>query len=260
MRHNHFFHINSKYLNRSVKCRYLSTKLPFFVNPVTIVFNDGQDLPLFNLGALLQNLEVRYPGHPIQLIGIDAGDRINEYGTIIRADYKNRGHKAPRHREFLLNEFLPYVKKNYQMSSEPSMNAYVGFSLGGLSAFDFTVQHPEIFQVSGVFSGSFWWRHEPFTETNPDAHRIMHEFVEDHSLDTTQRFWFQAGTADEISDRNHNGVIDSIDDTLHLMEILEKKGIRSKKSLHYFEVKHGTHDPYTWRKALPSFIEWYISA
>jgi len=40
-----------------------------------------------------------------------------------------------------------------------------------------------------------------------------------------------AGTADEEADRNNNGIIDAIDDTLQLLQILKKKARKKKKTL-----------------------------
>ena len=122
-----------------------------------------------------------------------------------------------------------------------------------------TVRHPELFRFAGIFSGSFWWRHQPFSAGAPDDHRIMHDSLEEIPVDASQFFWFEAGTRDEMSDRNGNGIIDAIDDTLSLISILERKGVSRSENIEYLEVIGGTHDPFTWGTVLPHFFNWIAS-
>ncbi|MFN8344843.1 MAG: alpha/beta hydrolase-fold protein [Spirosomataceae bacterium] len=70
------------------------------------------------------------------------------------------------------------------------------------------------------------------------------------------KFWLQTGTEDEKDDRNHNGVIDSIEDTLDLIAELEKKGFRWGSDVRYVEVKGGHHDQETWSAIMPDFLTW----
>jgi hypothetical protein len=61
---------------------------------------------------------------------------------------------------------------------------------------------------------------------------------------------------DEIRDRNKNGIIDSIDDTLDLMKELEAKGYSPENDIRYLELKDGKHDVPTWARAMPEFLKW----
>jgi hypothetical protein len=60
---------------------------------------------------------------------------------------------------------------------------------------------------------------------------------------------------DEKSDRNNNGIIDSIDDALDLMMELKRKGYPAE-SIKYLELPDGKHDVPTWANALPVFLQW----
>ena len=60
---------------------------------------------------------------------------------------------------------------------------------------------------------------------------------------------------DEKADRNNNGVIDAIDDTLDLIKELKKKGY-PESSIRYLELKDGRHDVPTWARAFPDFLQW----
>ena len=64
------------------------------------------------------------------------------------------------------------------------------------------------------------------------------------------------GTQDETADRNNNGVIDSIDDTLGLIDELVKKGYRRDSAIRFLELKDGKHDVPTWAIAFPYFLKW----
>lgn len=224
-----------------------------------LLLNDGQDLPRLHLTALLDSLYEQQAIRHVVLVAIHANaDRIQEYGTAAQADYMKRGSKAGLYTDFVLTELIPYISKHYRVTRNPAETAFAGFSLGGLSAFDIVFHHPERFSKAGVFSGSFWWRSKAFNSAYDDeTDRIMHALVRQGRYNPNQRFWFQTGTLDETSDRNNNGVIDSIDDTLDLIKELEKKGYsRDNQAIRYVEVDGGHHEPETWSRVIPDFLIW----
>ena len=116
----------------------------------------------------------------------------------------------------------PGVAGEYPATPRTKLNialgVFLGFSLGGLMAFDVAMDHPEEFKAVGVFSGSFWWRSKSLDAGYIEhQHRIMHNKVRTKKAVAQQKFFFQAGKLDEVSDRNNNGIIDSIDDTIDLI-------------------------------------------
>lgn len=221
------------------------------------LFNDGQDLPRMRFERILETRAAHQACPSIIAVGIHCSDkRIREYGTMREADYKGRGDLAPQYGRFLLEEFMPRLRRQFQVSNEAKDTAFAGFSLGGLSALDLVWEHPEVFGITGVFSGSLWWRSSPVHPEEPDAHRIMHDIIAQRSVvDKNQRFWFQCGTLDEKEDRNNNGVIDSIDDTLDLIQTLKSRGI-PETNIRYLEIENGLHEPKTWGEAMPDFLGW----
>lgn len=247
-------------LNRAVRLTLIlpphyaesSTPLP------VLYLNDGQDIPRLDLTHTLDSLYARQAIRPFVLVGMHANaDRIQEYGTAARADYLNRGSKAHQYTDFVLTELLPYIQKRYHVSSDPTQTAIAGFSLGGLSAFDIGFHHPDRFSRVGVFSGSFWWRKKAFSSAyDDDTDRIMHNLVRESPTKPAVTFWLQTGTNDETSDRNNNGVIDSIDDTLDIIKELEKKGFNQPAAIRYVEVPGGEHNQHTWGAIMPDFLTW----
>ncbi len=228
-----------------------------FVQPMPVLWlNDGQDMEALQLSSTLENLMISRKIKPVFTVAIEAGDRIQEYGTIDVPDYKNRGAKARAYADFLTTELIPHIRRNYPVSAAAADNVFAGFSLGGVSAFDFVWNYPQYFQKAGVFSGAFWWRKKALNQGYTDNDRIVHQRIRMGRFKPGLKFWLQTGTLDETADRNKNGVIDSIDDTLDLITELIIKGYKLSEDITYVEVEGGKHNPGCWAKILPEFLQW----
>jgi enterochelin esterase-like enzyme len=220
-------------------------------------FHDGQDLRVMPVEAIMHKLIAEEKSPPFLIVGIHANEkRMREYGTISTTDFAGRGDLALNHAHFVVKQLLPYLEKKYQLSPDPAHRSIAGFSLGGLSAFDLAWHYPHLFGTTGVFSGALWWRSKDYDPKDPDANRILHTQVAQDQKLPKLKYWFQAGTLDEKEDRNKNGIIDAIDDTLDLIKALELRGYHPQKDLHYHEVVGGKHHPKTWAKVLPDFLRW----
>ncbi len=248
--------IESFFLKRKVK-------VDFYLPPQQegeislLLINDGQDMKELGLSEMLTRLGDDKEIMPLFCVGIHCGeDRKNEYGVAGVPDYKGRGAKAGLYTRFVFDELLPYIRKH---SGIPSFKdkSFAGFSLGGLSALDIAWKHPKEFHRIGVFSGSLWWRSRGLDDGYVEERdRIMHNQIKAGQYAPWLKFFFETGTLDETDDRNNNGIIDSIDDTLALMEELEKKGYREDADIKYLELADGKHDVATWAKAMPCFLKW----
>jgi len=225
-------------------------------NYPVLFFNDGQDMEAVQLINTLNHLYKSDEIEELIIVAIHAADRLQEYGVERQPDYAGRGSKAWAYSRFLLGELRPYVLKHYRCDNRKKNQGMAGFSLGGLSAMDIAWNHADVFGLVGVFSGAFWWRYKAFTPEDPDGHRLMHEIVNQGQKQEGMRFWFQTGTKDEDSDRNNNGIIDSIDDTLDLIQELANLGYDREKDIHYYEIINGYHNQQTWGRAMPEFLKW----
>lgn len=222
-----------------------------------LLINDGQDLVTMQFEQILNRLYEQDQITPLFCVGMHcSADRKNEYGTARILDYKGRGARAELYTRFVLNELIPFIRHTYQVYSFRE-KSYAGFSLGALSAMDIVWNHPSQFTKAGMFSGSFWWRDKAQEEEDFDEelHRIMHRQVREGRHYPWLKFFFEVGTQDETADRNNNGIIDAIDDTVSLMDELRKKGY-PEESLHYLELQDGRHDVPTWARAFPDFLRW----
>ena len=200
------------------------------------MINDGQDLVTMNFTAMFDALNWSGQLQPLLCVGIHAGeDRKMEYGTAKILDFKKRGAKAAAYNRFLLEELLPLIHESYFIDAFQS-KSIAGFSLGGLTAIDTVWNHPEVFVKAGIFSGSLWWRSKDFSAGyDEDKDRIMHRQMRNGKFTAGLQFYFTTGSLDETADRNNNGIIDSIDDTLALIDELKSERLyRRRYSIHKF--------------------------
>ncbi|HVU55339.1 MAG TPA: alpha/beta hydrolase-fold protein [Puia sp.] len=251
--------IESSFLGREVWIdMYAPAGIRRLASSDLLLINDGQDLPTMRFNTLLEELYAHDRLRPMVIAGIHAGvDRKNEYGTAGIPDHMGRGIKAAAYTRFVLEELAPALCDWYQGHSFTT-RSIAGFSLGALSALDILWHHPDQFSRAGLFSGSFWWRTKDKTDPIYDEHihRIMHQQIAAGRYFPGLRFFFECGTEDEQEDRNHNGIIDSIDDTQDLIKLLVAKGYDREKDICYIEVPGGRHDVATWAKVMPEFLLW----
>lgn len=249
--------IPSQYLKRYVIVDlYLPLNIPVPADLSLLLINDGQDLEEMHFGKMVNELMASGQVRPIVCAGIYAGkDRKHEYGTAGITDFAGRGSKAADYSHFILEELLPFIHTHYAIEGFRK-KAFCGFSLGGLSAIDMVWNNPEIFSATGVFSGSLWWRSKSIEDDyNDDTDRIMHQLIRQGEFKPGLTFYFTTGSLDESADRNNNGIIDSIDDTLDLISELETHGYK-KEEIRYLNFEDGRHDVETWGRSMPGFLLW----
>jgi len=249
--------INSALLKREVTCDILMPDEMDATQPLNLLLlNDGQEAEGMAIKETLQKLYNNHSIKPLIIVGIHAGDgRLHEYGVAGKPDFKNRGSKAGAYTQFIITELLPAIKKLIPAPKFETI-AIAGFSLGGLSALDIAWNNPQLFNKVGVFSGSLWWRSKEIGKGYTDADRIAHAMLRETAGKPKLKFWLQTGTNDETADRNQNGIIDSIDDTIDLIKELETKGYTRPLDISYVEIVGGSHNTDTWAKAMPKFLVW----
>lgn len=248
----------SHYLKREVKVDcYLPVNVAAPEDMSLLLINDGQDLVTMEFENILGKLYEQHAITTLLCVGMHCSeDRKNEYGTAKILDYKGRGAKAGLYTQFVMEELLPFIREKYMVASFKE-KSFAGFSLGALSALDIVWNNPADFSKAGAFSGSFWWRDKDQEDEDFDEqkHRIMHRQIKEGAHYAWLKFFFEVGTQDETADRNSNGIIDAIDDTLSLIDELKRKGYKDK-DLEYLELKDGKHNVPTWARAFPDFLKW----
>jgi enterochelin esterase family protein len=250
--------IKSEVLGREVVCTLL---IPEGFEELTkinlLLLNDGQEIENLRLKTALESLYACQQITPTLVAAIHAGEeRLQEYGVAGIPDFKGRGSKAAAYNSFIIQKLLPELQKIIGMKTIET-RAFAGFSLGGLSALDIVLNNAHLFDKAGAFSGSFWWRSKDLNDGYDEKQdRIMHKNIRQKEYQSGLKFWFQTGTKDETADRNQNGIIDSVDDTVDLIKTLEDKGYKRWTDIQYIEVINGEHSAKTWAKVMPKFLRW----
>ncbi len=249
------FSIYSGFLKRVVQVQLLAYEDGRKNEPKgLLLLNDGQDLEKLELEQTLHQISTSGKTIPFIIVAISAGERKSEYGVSGTPDYLGRGAKAHLYQDFIIHEMMPWIQAKTGHFFSPELTAFAGCSLGGLSALDVAISNPGYFGMAGVFSGSIWWRSKAYEEGYTDNDRIILNKLKEVHLSDYFRCWLMAGTNDEKNDRNRSGIIDAVEDTLDLYELLNNKMRSPSNNLTLRIINGGYHHPSTWANQFPDFL------
>jgi enterochelin esterase-like enzyme len=247
--------LQSELLKRSVRIDFYHSEQKVESGDFTLMLvNDGQDLAKMNFQNILATHNTQ---SNLLVAGIHgSAERNHEYGMSAGPNIEGMGSRAGLYESFVVDELLPFIRSRFHYLHFSNV-AFAGFSLGGLSAFDIAWNNPLVFSKAVVFSGSFWWRSvdKQHKSYDPWLHRMMHRQVAESDRRVGMKFFFSCGDHDEGEDRNRNGVIDSIDDTIDLMRLLIRKDYLEGRDFFYVQVKNGKHDLTSWAKAWEEYFD-----
>ncbi|MBC7687934.1 MAG: esterase family protein, partial [Aquabacterium sp.] len=219
--------IYSRHLQQHVKLTIITTPLPDDKSDMNLLLlNDGQDAKNFGVKEILDSLYKKKLIEPLIVVAIHADDRLQEYGVNGVPDYKNNGSRADKYASFIDNELYDFVKKKAGVRKFKTVSI-AGCSQGGLSALDIAWDNADKIDKVGVFSGSFWWRDKDASDGDyaDDKDRIMQNKIRSSRKRRKLKYRFYAGNAEEKGDRDKEGIIDVVDDTKDLVEIIKKKNV-----------------------------------
>jgi enterochelin esterase-like enzyme len=214
-----------------------------------IVGADGPDPMLF---AALDNLiaEHKVPVMIAISIGNGSGDaqgseRGLEYDTM-----------SGRYAEFVENEVLPLVEKQYnvKLSRDPSARATTGCSSGASAAMIMAWYHPDLYHRVLSFSGTFVNQQWPQDAQNPHGAWGLHETQVPNSPKKPLRIWMEVGDRDLY---NPNIMRDEMHDWVvaneHMAKALASKGYPYQ----FLFVKNAGHcDRAMKQQTLPEALEY----
>jgi enterochelin esterase-like enzyme len=143
----------------------------------------------------------------------------------------------PSFNEFLAKELIPWIRQNYNVTSDPRQTIVGGASLAGLAAVFAGLQHPEIFGNVLSQSGSFWWK----PKDDAESEWLAKQFVKSPKLPI--RFYLDVGLLEvgPIPDDGPSMVVVN----RHMRDVLQAKGY----SVYYKEF-YGGHEFFNWRGTL----------
>lgn len=250
--------VYSRHLQHKVKLTVINTPVPDNKEDLNLlIMNDGQDFEQLRVKEIVDSLWKEKAIQPLLIVGVHAGERNREYGVADKPDFEKKGDRAGYYDAFVDDELYFFIKKKVSIRKFNSV-AIAGTSLGGLSAFDIAWNHPNKIDKVGVFSGSFWWRDKDVTDStyNDAENRIMYAKIKSSRKKPKLQYWFYAGNKEENSDRDKDGIIDVVDDTKDLIELLQEKKIANTTDINFIENPNGLHNQQSWSNALPSFLTW----
>ena len=248
----------SRHLQRQVKLTIINTPMPDDKTELNLlILNDGQDMVQFKVKEIIDSLYKKNLIKPLLIVGVHAGDRMQEYGVAEYPDFLKRGDKADSYDAFINNELYPFAKKNATLRKFKTV-AIAGCSQGGLSAFDIAWNRADKIDKVGVFSGSFWWRDrdDKAADYSNEKNRIILTKLKASRKKPALKYWFYAGNKEETGDRDKDSIIDVVDDTKDLIDLIKNKNVCLPEDIRFVEDATGKHDYAAWSKQLPAFLIW----
>jgi enterochelin esterase-like enzyme len=193
-----------------------------------LYLNDGQNRETVGLQATLQRLiddgAIRAP----IVVAIDMPrDRMAAYGLsdrkagtslVAQTKYGPVGTHAHAYSEWVAHTLVPAIDARYRTRPTPDARAILGWSLGGLNAFNLGWQYPEVFGRAGAFSPSFWLSAERGDADAVQRTRLAQRMIDRSEPRNGARWFFAVGSDEETDDRDGDGINDAIDDTRDLID------------------------------------------
>jgi S-formylglutathione hydrolase FrmB len=242
----------------------------------TLYLNDGQDAAEVGLVPTLEKLYADHAMEKVIVVAIDMlPDRMGTYGLSDRARQRSVvgdsrfgpvGSRAHDYSEWVAGELVPYIDAHYRTRRASEARGVLGWSLGGLNAFNLGWEYPDVFGQVGAFSPSFWLSSDRADAASVQRTRLAQGRVEAGPKRVGSRFWFAVGTAEETDDRDGDGVIDAIDDTRDLVRGLARLGYSANQEqasspprdeeISFHLLSGGQHNQASWARMLPLFLRW----
>lgn len=247
--------------------------------------NDGQDREAVRLQATLQDLIASGTIRAPIVVAIDMPrDRMGAYGLsdrkrgeslVARTRYGAVGAQAHAYSEWVAHTLVPAIDARYRTRTTPDARAILGWSLGGLNAFNLGWQYPEVFARIGAFSPSFWPAWDTSDNGAMQRTRMAQRVVDSGAPRVGARWFFAVGDREEDDDRDGDGINDAVDDTRDLIEGWQPDdgGMKGLRQLGYstnddhaahptradaalYVLPGGRHEQAAWARMLPVFLQW----
>ncbi|WP_215223655.1 alpha/beta hydrolase [Echinicola shivajiensis] len=172
-----------------------------------------------------------------------------------RRGYFNQIDGDWNYEDFIFEELIPYVEKEYRIKKEKRYRAVAGLSMGGGGSFMYALHHPDFFAAAAPLSAYVG----PLS-LNQMISRM--ENYEDYT-DTQLKNYFEQHNALSLIENMDTKTLQSIkwyidcgdDDFLYEGNSLVHIAMRKKEIPHEFRIRNGGHTWTYWRESLPSVLE-----
>lgn len=181
--------------------------------------------------------------------------------------YINSFDGSVKYEDFFINEFIPYIEKNYRVRTEKRYRAIAGLSMGGFGSLIYTLKHPDLFTGCAAFSAAVYTEEEIISQPDDRWERIESKLygpglkgkdrITPHLMENNPLFIVKNIDINKL--RGVRLYIDCGDDdflykgnaALHVL-------LRDQKIAHEFRVRDGGHQWSYWRSGLLDGLK-YIS-
>ncbi|WP_430390516.1 alpha/beta hydrolase [Dyella sp. 20L07] len=249
--------------------------------------NDGQDMVAVGLQDTLTSLYDQHAIEPIIVVAVDMlADRASGYGLSDRKMKRSVvgdsrigpiGHRAYEYSDWVAMQLVPYIDAHYRTQALARRRTILGWSLGGLNAFNLGWQYPDVFGQVGAFSPSFWLAADRNNADAIENTRLAHAMLNRSAPRKGLRLWFSVGAKEETDDRNVNGTIDAVEDVQDLITGFRapdgtlRPGLRDlgyrvdmdyarhpdrADDVAFYLLPDGEHNQATWKRVMPAFLRW----
>lgn len=243
----------SRHLQRHVTLTIIATRPPDEISDYNLLIcNDGQLLNRLGVQAVTDSLYKKKRLLPLIIVGIHAGNRMDEFGIADKAGKANEGGKANHYDSFLNNELYPYAKKMAGVRKFKSVSI-AGFGAGALSALDFAWDHADKINKAGVFSGAFSRMEKNIAPDDSSAYGIMYDKLKSSRKRPKLQYWFYAGQAGS-PDIAGDDAKEIYPYTNQVIEVLKRKSFIAGGDIVFEQGEK--NDIKTWRQLFPEFLEW----
>ncbi len=169
--------------------------------------------------------------------------------------YVNNYTGTDNYEDMMIEEFIPFVEKQYRIRSERSFRGVSGLSMGGNGSLVYALRHPDVFSVCAPFSAAVYTNEEMayhLAQGNKDWFVSIYGDLDKkgnlpkHWMDYSVLEMIQRMPANEISQVKF--YIDcGDDDFLYKGNAALHVALRDKGVDHQFRIREGAHNWTYWR-------------
>src|SRR5215470_225311 len=175
---------------------------------------------------------------PVILDNLIARNRIAPLVAVVLANVTTTSRSEelpcnPRFTDFLAGEVVPWMRQNYNVTTEPSRIIVAGSSLGGLAATYAGFRHPEVFGNVLSQSGSFWWK----PKGDNKGEWLTRQFEASPKLSV--RFYLDVGLMERAGSPDSP---DMVTVNRRMRDVLRAKGYQL-----FYQEFNGGHEYANWR-------------
>lgn len=70
--------------------------------------------------------------------------------------YINSYDQQVRYEDFFIQEFMPFIEKNYRIKAKKQFRGVCGLSMGGFGTLNFALKYPDLFSAAAPLSAAVW--------------------------------------------------------------------------------------------------------